>query len=326
MAGRISMIRGGGIRLSGGPVAYLDPKRTSPDGMNFVSHAHSDHLPSGGGGTILASAETRMIASLRSCEMNDHTESAGGATLVDSGHILGSTGILTDGIFYTGDISVRSRGFLKGARVPKCNVLITECTFGLPEFVFPPVREIISTVNRIISDMYARGKPVILMGHKLGKAQMLAHLFGHWDPLYYSDDILEMNSLHRSLGVPLKDAPGHTEAERSGLLDRGPWVMIAPMMSQGSGFVKSMKSKYGAVTVGFNGWTKSSRFAFGRGCDISIPLSDHCDFNELVQLVIDSRAEKVYTVHGFVEEFAAYLRKMGFDAQPLAGGGLDEHL
>ena len=44
---------------------YLDPKKTDVSGINFVSHAHSDHLPSKNGGTILSSLETNEIANLR---------------------------------------------------------------------------------------------------------------------------------------------------------------------------------------------------------------------------------------------------------------------
>jgi len=33
---------------------FLDPKNTDSSGVNFVSHAHMDHLPSKNGGTILA--------------------------------------------------------------------------------------------------------------------------------------------------------------------------------------------------------------------------------------------------------------------------------
>ena len=316
---------GGGICQTETATIYLDPKRSSPDGVNFVSHAHMDHLPSGNGGTVLASSETRRIAELRGFRMENHTEHTEGAKLIDSGHILGSKGLLADGVFYTGDICARDRGFLKGARVPKCDILITECTFGLPEFVFPPIRETTSAVNRFISGMYSKGRPVILMGYQLGKAQTIAHMFGHWDPLYYSDEIVKMNDLHRSLGVPLKDAMGHTEAERKGLLDKKPWVMIAPTMSGRNPFIQGMKARYGAVTVGFSGWAKSARFAFGRRCDVSMAMSDHCDFNELVQMVADSQAKKIYTVHGFVAEFASHLRKMGFDAQPLKADGLDRY-
>ncbi len=56
---------------------------------------------------------------------------------------------------------------------------------------------------------------------------------------------------------------------------------------------------------------------FGRRTDYSIPMSDHCDFNELVDLVVQSGAEKVYTIHGFVDEFAEHLKTMGITAQPL---------
>jgi len=102
--------------------------------------------------------------------------------------------------------------------------------------------------------------------------------------------------------------------------------MIAPMMSNRNFFLKHMRSKFGAVTIGFTGWAQSSRFSFGRGADYSIPLSDHCDFNELVDLVKQSQAEKVYTIHGFVKEFASHLVKMGIDAQPLREDSLDDFI
>ena len=115
----------------------------------------------------------------------------------------------------------------------------------------------------------------------------------------------------------------HSEAEKNGLLEKKPWVMIAPLMSSKSSFLKDMKSKYGAVTIGFSGWAQSTRFPFGRRTDYSIPMSDHCDFNELVDLVVTSGAEQVYTIHGFVEEFSAHLRKLGISAQPLRENSLD---
>ena len=117
---------------------YLDPKKTDLDGINFVSHAHSDHLPSKNGGTILSSIETNEISGIRGFKMENHVESLDGFSLIDSGHVLGSKGLLFDDIFYTGDICTRDRGFLKAAKIPLCKTLITECTFGLPEFTFPP--------------------------------------------------------------------------------------------------------------------------------------------------------------------------------------------
>ena len=303
---------------------YLDPKHADSTGINFISHAHSDHLPSKNGGTILSSLETSEIANLRGFMMENHVDSLDGFSLIDSGHILGSRGLLFDDIFYTGDICTRKRGFLQGAKIPKCKTLITECTFGLPEFNFPTIDEIQKQVNELISELYGKGVPVILMGYKLGKAQTITQLFGHWEPLYFHDSVKEMNSLHQKLGIPLKNGVGHSEAEKNGLLEKKPWVMVAPLMSSKNKFIQDMKSKYGAVTIGFSGWAQSSRFSFGRRTDYSITMSDHCDFNELVNMVVQSEAEQVYTIHGFVNEFAEHLKKIGICAQPLLENSLDD--
>ncbi len=320
------MMTKNGIMCEGEYRVFLDPKNTDSSGINFVSHAHSDHLPSKNGGTILSSIETNEIANLRGFKMENHVESLESFSLVDSGHILGAKGLLFDDIFYTGDVCTRDRGFLNGAKIPKCKTLITECTFGLPEFVFPKLEDTLKQVNELISEFYGKGIPVILMGYQLGKAQTITQFFGHWGPLYLHDSIKEMNSLHQKFGVKLNDGIGHTEAEKNGLLEKKPWIMVAPMLSSKNKFVQDMKSKYGAVTVGFSGWAQSTRFSFGRRADYSIPMSDHCDYNELVQMVVQSGAEQVYTIHGFVDEFAADLRKMGISAQPLLENSLDDFI
>jgi putative mRNA 3-end processing factor len=283
-----------------------------------------DHLPTVNGGVILSSNETYEIADLRGFRMKNQIDSMENFTLIQSGHILGSKGLLFDDIFYTGDITTRDRGFLKGAIIPKCKTLITECTFGLPEFVFPKISDVQRKVNGIISELYSKGIPVILQGYELGKSQTISQLFERWDPLYYHDSVKKMNDLHRILGMPIKDAMSHSLAEAKGLLSKKPWVMITPMMSEKNPFIKKMKSKYGAVTIGFSGWAQSPRFSFGRRTDYSMPLSDHCDFTELVDMVVNSGAEKIYTIHGFVDEFASHLTKMGFDAQPLRENSLDD--
>ena len=323
---KIRMTKNGILCEINGRRVYLDPKNTDATGVNFVSHAHSDHLPSKNGGTILSSVETSEIAHLRGFKMENHVQSIDDFSLIDSGHILGAKGLLFDDIFYTGDICTRNRGFLQGAVVPKCKTLITECTFGLPEFVFPKLDEIKKQVNELISELYGKGIPVILLGYQLGKAQTITQLFGHWGPLYFHDSVKLMNDLHRQLGVSLPDGIGHTEAEKNGLLSKKPWAMVAPLMSEKNQFLKDMKSKYGAVTIGFSGWAQSKRFSFGRRTDYSITMSDHCDFNELVDMVVRSGAEQVYTIHGFVEEFAEHLRKIGIRAQPLRENSLDDFI
>ena len=321
----VRLTKNGIVCTNNDTTVHLDPKKIQNEGVHFVSHAHIDHLPNGGDGTILSSSETNKIAELRGFRLKNSIDSLENFSLIDSGHIFGSKGLLFDDIFYTGDISTRDRGFLKAAKIPKCKTLITESTFGLPEFVLPPVDEIVKQVNEIIANLYSKGKPVLLLGYELGKAQTLSQLFGNWDPIYYHDSVKKMNDLHRTMGVELKDSMGHTEAESKGLLDKKPWVMIAPMMSAKNNFIKHMKMKYDVITIGFSGWANSKKFGFSRGTDYSIPLSDHCDYNELIQLVKESEAEKVYTIHGFVDEFAMDLNKLGFSAQPLHEISLDNY-
>ena len=71
---------------------------------------------------------------------------------------------------------------------------------------------------------------------------------------------------------------------------------------------------------------KFKKIWFFKRDNYSIPLSDHCDYNELIELVKKSEAEKVYTIHGFVDEFAMDLNKLGFTAQPLREISLDNFL
>jgi putative mRNA 3-end processing factor len=195
------MTKNGILFQNNGIKVSLDPKHAVKDGINFISHAHADHLPYQNGGTILASRETNEIANLRGFKIENFVEKLENFLLVDSGHILGAKGLLFNDIFYTGDICTRHRGFLSGAKIPKCKTLITECTFGLPEFVFPKLDDIKNKVNEIVSELYSRGTPVILLGYELGKAQTISYLFEHWEPLYYHDSVKKMNDLHRKLGV-----------------------------------------------------------------------------------------------------------------------------
>ena len=319
------MTSNGIVSIKNGTKVHLDPKRATSDGLAFVSHAHMDHLHNQNGGLLLTTRQTSEIAKLRGYNIENYVEEYEDFSMVDTGHILGARGLAFGDVFYTGDICTRNRGFMKGAKVPKCKTLITECTFGLPEFVFPGIDDTVKKVNGIISEMYSKGKPVILLGYELGKAQILSYLFGHWEPFYH-DSIKRVNDLYKNFGVELNDSIGHSEAEKSGLLDKTPWVMIAPNLGAKNQFIQHMKSKYDAITIGFSGWAQSNRFSFARQHDYSITLSDHCDYNELVELVKRCNPEKIYTIHGFVEEFASDLTKMGFDAQPLKENSLDEFL
>lgn len=312
------------VRQKDGTTVALDPSRAPDCDYAFVSHAHIDHMHRKGKGStsksrLIVSKETSLLAEARGYSIEGKEEHDGFA-LVDTGHILGSRGLLiNDGdVYYTGDLSIRERAFMKPAKMPHASTLIIESTFGRPGYKFPAVDDITHRTNKVISEMYDMGVPVILMGYALGKAQLLTKMFGHWDPVYVHDSVAKMNSVYLDLGVDLKNALSHTEAEARDLLSKNkPWIMVAPLMSGRSAFVQDMKRKYGAVTVGFSGWALDAGFRYRMGLDYAFPMSDHCDYSELVEAVRACAPDKVYTFHGFAEEFAASLKTMGFDAEPV---------
>ncbi|HXG06988.1 MAG TPA: MBL fold metallo-hydrolase [Nitrososphaera sp.] len=325
MTGRVILGRSGiVVQQDDGATIALDPSHPVDCDFTFVSHAHVDHLHKRGRKNIktriLASRETTFIAHGRGYEIADAAEEYEGFQLVDTGHILGSRGLLIGegDVYYTGDISVRERAFMKGAKMPRARTLIIESTFGRPEYIFPEISEVTHRTNKIISEMYDLGKPVILMGYSLGKAQLLTRLFSHWDPIIH-DSVHKINSVYSELGVELSSDTTitHSQAQEMGVISRRPWVMVAPLMSGRSAFVKEMKEKYGAITIGFSGWAIGNKYRYMTGLDYVMPLSDHCDYEELVSAVKRCRPDKVYTFHGFATEFAESLCEMGFDAEPV---------
>jgi hypothetical protein len=75
-------------------------------------------------------------------------------------------------------------------------------------------------------------------------------------------------------------------------------------------------------TVYLTGWGLDPDRRFALGVDLVLPLSDHADFNELVEYVKMADPRLVRTVHGS-PQFAAHLRDLGFDARHLPARQLE---
>jgi putative mRNA 3-end processing factor len=323
----VAMSECGLVVYDSGRKILLDPKKESASDLMFFSHAHSDHMMKTRkkdityAEQVLTSTETFHLARTRGVDLSfakckDFRE---GYQLIDTCHVLGSRGLLIeDKIYYTGDISTRRRGFMGGANVPKVDVLIVESTFGSSRYVFPPVEDVIHLANKIIAEMFDRGLSVILFGYPLGKAQLLTQLFQHWSPLFICDSVAKINAIYRNFGIRLKEGTVFSSAkEESSLLKSAPWLMIAPMGSARSAQIRGIKERCRAISIGFSGWAIDKKYKFMMGLDYALPLSDHCDYEELVRLVLSSRARKIYTFHGFSVEFARSLRDIGLDAEPV---------
>jgi DNA ligase-1 len=89
-------------------------------------------------------------------------------------------------------------------------------------------------------------------------------------------------------------------------------VVIAP--PTGKDEVRKL-GRYRTALV--SGWAKDTEFARLFGADATFDLSDHCDFDELMEVVERSGADQVYTVHGYTADFARHLRKRGIRASAL---------
>ena len=313
---------GEGIIVDHGVLRYaLDPRAPVKSDYTFVSHAHMDHVesphPKSG---VLASNETVLLARARGVELGtNRPQPPEGVSLLDSGHILGARALcIQDELLYTGDAAGRQRAFMSRCRTKKARVLITETTFGDPRYIFPPLDQTVKLVNEMIARAFDRGRPVVLMGYPLGKSQILSYLFSSWTPFFVHESVGQMNDIYRDSGVPLK-REAKTIARTLEGLPQGPWVMVAPMMGSRNGLAVRLKKEYGAVLAAFSGWAVERGYGGYLGADYSFPVSDHCDYSELLQLVRDVSPEVVYTTHGFTNEFARTLRGEGFDAKPLDG-------
>ncbi|HYB45596.1 MAG TPA: hypothetical protein VEC92_03655 [Nitrososphaerales archaeon] len=319
MAGaRVSAKEGIQVDL-GGRRFLLDPSSPRKADYVFVSHAHVDHMHNPSAGEkVICSGVTRELALARGYDLGNTVEGAAGVELLDSGHILGSRAILIeDEVYYTGDASGRERAFLGKCKTRHAKTLIMESTYGSPEYEFPPTAQLVSEVNDLIGDLYHRGKPVVLMGYPLGKAQLLSYFFSSWGPLYVHERVAAMNEVHTRHGVALKEGIRFSPERDADKLPPGPWTMIAPMTSNRNGPMSQIRKRCGAVTIAFSGWALNGSYSRSLGADAAFPLSDHCDYPELLKLAAQVSPEVVYTTHGFADELAEQLRLRGFTARTL---------
>ncbi len=321
MSTRLQVTGGNGIQVQyDGLKLALDPLWKTDAHLTFISHAHLDHVSRNPGpGPVIASKETVELLRSRGIVLPESHPDNCRARLYDSGHILGSRGILVEReIFYTGDIAGRARAFLGKGEVPKARVLIIESTYGKPEFKFPHVEKVVKRAEEIIGEAESQARPVVVMGYPLGKSQILTSLFQKkYDPIYLQGSVAKTNNACVKLGIKLPKLQTYTEAKEKKQLEKRDWILISPIYSGRSTFLKNLKRRYQAISISFTGWALHSSYKYAMAVDHALPLSDHCDFEELVEVVRKCDPEEVYVTHGFRSEFAVHLTRLGYKASPL---------
>lgn len=299
-----------GILISGEVFGMrLDPRRA--EGLFFVSHAHSDHLPRAvsPGGRLVCSDETFEMLSILG--IGAKRERPANVRLLDAGHIVGSRMAMmeADGkkILYTGDFNVRPRYFLDGAKPAKCDVLVMESTYSSSECTFPEIREI----ERRVGEWLTRTEKAVLLGYNLGKAQVLtamANSLGYVPACQSS--VFATNRLVERLGHKLG------QFERYASSGKKPQIVIAtPDLSDPD--IARLASQ-GFEFADFTGWS-----ALYKKGGAAFPLSDHCGFDELLGFVRSCSPEKIFLVHGRGGDSALQkeLGEEGWDVERLSFNG-----
>jgi DNA ligase-1 len=293
---------------------WLDPLTVRT--FAFISHAHTDHArrhkealltPQ----TLALIPEARRPRGWRMLGYDEPMRRGrASVTLHSAGHMLGSAQlhIEHDGtsLLYTGDIKLRQPGGRR-THIPSANVLVMESTYGRPHFRFGDPDSTIEAIARWCRlALDSRVTPVLLC-HALGKTEevMLA-LAPYGFTFALEKRCVPCAQAYRMAGRPLPDW-----VELDGEAERG-HVVIAPPV--GKDEVRRL-GRYRTALV--SGWAKDAEFARLFGADATFDLSDHCDFDELMEVVEQSGADQVYTVHGYTEDFARHLRKRGIRASAL---------
>jgi putative mRNA 3-end processing factor len=109
-------------------------------------------------------------------------------------------------------------------------------------------------------------------------AQLLARRAERDGKLYVTDAVARVNEAIES-HVDVEFGAGRWSAGST--LEPGD-VLVRPG-SPGNADARRVVESSGAVTVGLSGWALTGRFQYDRGFDAAFPLSDHCDFEELIR-------------------------------------------
>ena len=293
---------------------WLDPLTVRD--LAFVSHAHTDHtrrhrnaLMTEGTHLLLTPERrphaSRLIELGETCQVGEAT-----VTLFDAGHMLGSAQLLFehDGwrLLYTGDMKLRHGAGREDTPIPRANVVVIESTYGRPHFRFPDPDSVTAALalwcRRALD---ARVTPVLL-ANAMGKAEELMLALAPYGFRFALEERCVPFALaYGEAGVTLPDwMPLEGDPE-----DR---VVVVPPV--GKEAVRGL-DRYRTALV--SGWAQDPGFWRVFGADLAFPLSDHCDFDELLEVIRRSGADKVYTVHGFAEDFARHLRRRGIRAHAL---------
>ena len=310
---------------------FIDP--SSPVERAVITHGHSDHARSGHR-TLLSTAETAAIMAVRyggdfagTVQTLTYGEplqiSDVRVTLLPAGHILGSAQVLLDyggsRVVISGDYKRRpDRTCIAFDPVP-CDVFITEATFGLPVFRHPPDH---LEIARLLQSRDLFPDRCHLVGvYALGKCQRVMTLLrsaGYDRPVYLHGALLALTKLYASRGIdlgPFSVLAGLTPEQLKGE------IVLCPPSALSDRWTRRLPDP---VSAAASGWMRVRARARQKGAELPLVISDHADWDELLQTVEDVNAPEVWITHGREDGLLHALAKNGRHARALSLIGRDE--
>lgn len=302
---------------------HIDPWKPVPRAV--ITHAHSDHarpgseayLTSGEGeglvrerlgpGTRVESipwGETRRIGSVA-------------VRLHPAGHVRGSAQIRIErrgevGVV-SGDYKLQPDPTTRSFEPLRCDLFVSECTFGLPVYRWDPVATVVAEIRQWWEENREAGRTSLLLVYSLGKAQrILAELEGSGDPVLLHGATHRITECYRREGVRLPPTLPVASVRRGGLPAGA--LVLAPPSVLGSSWTRNL----GAISTGVaSGWMRIRGIRRRRAVDRGFVLSDHADWDGLRKAILETGASRVILTHGNGEPLRRLLRDEGVDASLL---------
>lgn len=260
----------------------------SPHGdLPFLSHAHSDHTGGLSGAKLLIASEATIELAGFGAEPATHP----GTELLEAGHILGARMLAADcdgeRVVYTGDFCLKPNVFGMKASIPQCDRLIMEATYGDPNYIFPPHEDVHERMRKWI--MGNEKANLVIGSYELGKSQEVIRILNESGIAPVVTRKTEsFCSIYEKHGIKLdRIVVGSDEAEEA--MSRR-FVALVPMGKAKRYFASRLAQAFERDTLCAvaTGWALHYRF----NTDAAFPLSDHADFNDLVDFVRGSGAKK----------------------------------
>lgn len=312
-----------------GVALQLEEERLILDGRGelvFISHAHSDHAA--GVKTsrrIIASEETVDLLHSRNYADALSTRSKLAKSLpfkydlLDAGHVLGSKQLYLPGNFsfiYTGDFKTRDSLTNRGAEIRNADLLMMETTYGLPFYLFPPLDQVYTEMAHWVNQQLIAGSSIIIGGYSLGKAQEIIKVLNDYCQItpVVSSEIYRVSNVYRKYGTSL-EMLNETSQDAKEVLGTQ-FVAVVPHHFANHSYSRRLSEFYGTDvrSAVCTGWALDGN----NSVDRAFCLSDHCGFDELIEYVEGVAPKRIITMHGFEKEFAAELKKRGWNAEPIS--------